>query len=497
MYMKKWLWAIALFAALFSAVYFMTRIKANDSQGIFLESVPGDTLCIKKMIVGGLFDTVQTLFKTDLGEGVVFRFLHPEFGNAFWSKEHLARKIIALYGLSHSSSAFDIVTGVADFHKQGKLQVNHELVQNSTSHPSGALSAVGLYSIQCGQFRDKVMNITRLIANLLKCDQISFRNISLGAHEVMEYWDTSLAKWVFLDPDVNTIMLLPKKNGLPVSFEEIVNEPSILLDTTSILIRKHAYDYSLDFARKRYYDFIVPLLPNAFFFTPAHFSDDRDIYYQIPSGAELSFEAVFEQVNLDITVLGDAFLAKCILAFEQNDSLGILSGQRRLAEASQLNLSLLQRTWAQNCVGFGDSLYFGKSDVAWWMKLRLPPGEYTCEDIHVPHLLRSLTPERPGVPYMVGGKTYIDKHFTQVYWPKGSNHLGNPPPLDPAKLQYNPCEISVPEALGSLTLTFYFNHKMFAFWEKDWQIVVLDGKLDIVQELKPCQHGRTTRVLAD
>lgn len=464
--MNKWIRGIALFALLFIGVYFFSRTIANDSRRIFLGDVPGDTLLIKKMNVEGLFDTALTLFKTDLGEDVVFRFLHPELGNAFWSKEHLARKIIDLYGLCRSSSAFDIVTGVADFHKQGTLQVNHELVQNSTSHPSGALSAVGLYSIQCGHFRDKVMNITRLVCHLLKCKQVSFRNISLGAHEVMEYWDISLGKWVFLDPDVNTAMLLPKKDGVPVSFEEIVKEPNILLDTTSILLRKHSHDYTLDVARKRYYNFIVPLLPNAVYFTPTHFSDDRDVYYHIPGDAELSFEAVFEQVNLDITILGNDFLAKCILAFEQGDSVGILAGQRRMAEVSQLDLSLLQKAWAQNCVGFGDSLYFGKSDVAWWMKLRLPPGEYTCEDIHVPHLLRSLTPERPGVPYMVGGKTYIDKHFTQVYWPTGSNLLGNPPPLDPATLQYNPCEISVPEPWAVSRLPFISTIKCLPFGKK-------------------------------
>lgn len=447
-------------------------------------------------------DTIRVVLSTQ--DGVDFRIIHPEYGNAFWSQENLVGHIIERYDLSQTSSDFEIVSSVGDFYKRHGLHHNSGLIENTTMNASRPLSVVDLHSIQCGMYANKTASVVNLVVGALARDTIGFEDISLDGHQIMQYWDDDLGKKVFLDPDPGTAVFVPRNNGNLVSFDEIVNNPEILLDTTGS-VWDGKFTFPLD-PRVDYYNFMEPIIGTVEYYPSEFLSSDREILYRLPSGTELIFEQVTQFIYINITNIDTALLQECAPSGKTDasdtekyqviknilETFPVNTPSIELDSACLTELlnhvqnefdntisdSLIVQALEHQRVQVSDTSYIAfDEEGSWHFSVTLPSGYYDEGTILLPHLLRSIEPSVTGIPFVVNGMTYSDSAFFRMYWPSGTSELGNPPEIDPATVQHG-LLADIPQEIDSVTFTFYFNHKLFEFWKQSWEIFVESGSMN-------------------
>lgn len=441
-----------------------------------------DTLVIHQTAPLLFMDTVSVSI-TGNDDVTEFRIFHPTYGDAFWSSGHLAQYIVDSQNLTSSSSQFEIVSSIAAFYKKENFHVNSELIQNTTNHPGGPLTIVDHWSQQCGNYADKVANTCNEITSLLGIPSIVFRRVSLSAHQIMEYRDTVLHKWIYMDPDPGTSVFVPRDNGNLVSFADMQVSPNIILDpTTSVWWTMAANDSA---SRQQYYNFVQPILGTVNYYTPNIMTDDRDILYRIPENAVMQFTMINNKLSVPIDSLyGDniVIINDCATAFSTNDTAGISDCIQNMANLSGLSTSVILQAIinGNTFLSHGEEI-IGPKDSERFCSVTLQPGNYTIANLWLPNLLRSIEPTHEGVAFSVNGTIYTDSTFFQMYWPAGTAYLGNPQYINPSTIQYGVTDVSIPDSVGPITLTLYFNHRLFEFWEQDWKIIVLDGELETSQ----------------
>ncbi len=412
-------------------------------------------------------------------ENSEFRLLHPQFKKAFWNEEELIGEIIETFGLSNQSSQNEIIEAAAGFHKKLGIQRNHNVVQNTKHDPSLALSAIDFHSIQCGMYVRKAANITKLLTEHLRSDKIALREVSLKGHQAAEYWSDDLQKWIYIDPDAGTTVFVPRSKGRPVSFEEVRMNPEILLDTTGSTWHKDYETRNDSLSRKIYYDFLTSMLDSVVYWpVKSYFEDGRDIFYRLPINARMTFEVVIKRLYLNASAISPSLNSKCIAAAQQVNDKTVMQCLNELALESGLDAELLLSFMQNGKITLDDSLHFERGYYSdWYISIILPSGDYRKKDFFIPNLLRSIEPSKSGIPFQVNGTTYSDSVFFQMYWPRSPE---NPPSIDVETIQYG-ATCSIPPSIDSVTFTFYFNHRLFEFWKRDWDIIVSQGNLEVMQ----------------
>jgi len=426
-----------------------------------------------------LFDTLQLTLSSETG--AEFRFVHPEFGNAFWSQEHLVEAIIDRYELDQSSSDFAIVSSVGDFYKRHRLHDNYGLIGGPSDNPSQPLSEVDLYSIQCGNYAQKTVSVVNLIVDRLDIDTIGSRSVSLDGHQIMEYWDDDHGKFVYLDSDPGTSVFVPRDNGELVSFDEIVVNPEILFDTSGSVWISEIDQINEPSPRDDYYDFMEPIIGTVTYYPFNYLETNRDMLYKLPAGVHLVFDQVLNSTYINVTNMDSTTMALCTEDLIQEEigpeclEIIIEHLQNELGVTAQMALDIFNDSLVK--IKTSDTTYATVELLdTWYFSVTLPSGYYDETNILLPNLMRSITPSVSGIPFTVNGTSYTEDYHPQMYWPAGTSEEGNPPEIDPPTIQSGlVCEI--PPEIDSVTFTFYFNYKMFEFWKESWDIVIEGGDL--------------------
>lgn len=419
-------------------------------------------------------DTARVEFITE--QTTSFRFIHPQYNDAFWSQQKLAQKIIELYSLTPSSTEFEIVYAAADFHKTRGLHVNNEILQATNIEQPNALSVVDHYSMQCGHFADKVKNVTDAITSELSVPAIQMRRVSLAAHQVLEYYDNALSKWVFMDPDPGNPVFIPMDNGNLVSFSEIQSNPSILLDTTTTVF--HTLLSSDAFSRNFYYNFMSPMLSTVTYNSITTIQDSRDMIYTVPASSSIKFELINNKIylNTDAAYAQDSMiLQNLFMAFYLNDMDLVYHYFNQISQICGYDTS-----YAMTCypnwnmfINNGSPTDLKHKDSEDFFTVTIPAGFFDSTEISIPNLIKSIRPANAGYAYQVNGVTYTDTTNFNLYTNPATPNIG----VDPSQINYGIRSLNVPSEVESLTISFYFNPELFQFWEQQWNILIEQGEL--------------------
>ncbi|MCB9809220.1 T9SS type A sorting domain-containing protein [Candidatus Nomurabacteria bacterium] len=434
--------------------------------------VPLPTYENKKNYMDSLYISLQSQ-----SDSLEFRIIHPVYDSAFWNEEYVQKFTQEFFHLDQNSTAFEIVSSEAWFIKSNGLQINSGLIQGTTDDPSRGLGDTEYRSTQCGNYRRKLFTRAQKQNIALGNDSLVFREVSLDGHQIMEYWDATLQKWVFIDPDPGTTVFIPRKNGQLVSFAEIQNDPTILLDTTSLVYFRSRYN-TPTLACERYYDFMVAIINTVTYWPPKYISDSRrDILYRIPPGSSLHMGVRLQDIFLNTNDIGsNEEIDSCQQLFLQGDTVGFMgclpgvttllniSPEEFLVALSDENVHTTSETTAPTRIGF--------DQAGWYITLTLPPGSYNKHDVQIDHPVRSLHVNES--PLFYDDSLYTTTTYNRIYWPSGTSDLGNPPPIDPRTIHYG---IDTIYSADSIMIDFYVNHKFWAFWEDIYQLYVTKGTI--------------------
>lgn len=408
----------------FYTLYLSTLVFVIFFQNLNAQNSEYKVLRTEVVETGDFGDKVRRTL-TASQEGSEFRFIHPVIGNATWHLDSLLNFIISEHKLDKQSLDFDIVFAAADFIKRkgieshigdiewflpsfnNDLESQNEFNISTIKHP---LSFHSVPSKTCGEFNHQLHNLVSLIVKKIETPRIRIRGVALPGHETNEYWDKQLKKWVYLDVDPMSEVFIPRKNGQLVSVKELVNDNSILEDTSSFFHKVHfgqndslSMLYSTENTR-RYLSsmediYFYPFKPiNKIYYL-------NDIFYRLPPNQELIWDYFIKTLFLEGYMLsnncaGSLFIK--LMDFFSNDKLmknldstqiinHALNITGKIAQCYDIDSLIISQTILQERLNFCDSTFFGVDIFKeHTFHIVLSPGEYSTESIYIPNLIKKV-----------------------------------------------------------------------------------------------------------
>lgn len=381
---------------------------------------------------------------TALENGAEFRFIHPNVGNALWHIDSLILYIVNKNKLTRNSSDFEVVFAAADFIKRSGIESHINDIEwflptknydeqsqnilniNTLKHP---LSFTSIPSKICGEFNHQLHNLVELITKKIAKTRIHVRGVSLIGHQTNEYWDRQFKKWVYVDADPQSEVFIPRKMREPVSIEEIINDKSILQDTTSFFHEKlygqidslsifHAISET-----QKYINSINDV--NFYTFKRLNINTyPNNIYYKLLPNQELFWDYSISSLFLEKFMFSNDCSKNLFLElkdFFENDTLienldsamiinHALKITGQIARCYKKDSIITSLTILRERLTFSDSTHYGKNIYKeHTFTTTLPPGKYTTNDIFIPNIIKDIK----GGPIVFENKVKLKDGF---YW---------------------------------------------------------------------------------
>lgn len=374
------------------AVFFFGFIQVNAQVDYQRVSIP----TLNSGVYG---DTLSRVIKAG-EEGACIRFIHSEFGTTAWNQDSLVKRLISIYGLNKSSTHLDLALAVGDFVKQSGM-FKHVTAYGSSFHnyadmgeckSSGFEELNNLVGLPSGICSDFSLNYSRLL-NFISSKfgkEIRTRIVYLEGHVVVEFFNRDAHKWIYIDTDPKTTLLIVKNGEILCSSRELWNRSSLFLENIDFVRNyESSFDSLLDYNNLSELSYIFKNSSRIVYHKGKEETVYFDYYYQLSPGQELIWTYTVDGLYLD--------KSRCSFELETLVSNGI-SGYNRKFDHSLFHYAICQNlpfvkifdSWRKGSFMFAEANCFGKSEKrlnVFSSKIYTPHDSF---NVYIPHLIKEV-----------------------------------------------------------------------------------------------------------
>ena len=454
---------------------------------------------------GILHSPIDAVTEITALENTTMRLLHRDYGDALWSENSIIEYIINEYGLSASSSDYEIVRATSLFNKDYRLQDNGREPGEVWQINTTLWSYWSFYSTHCGEHRNRTATMIQGITDYLSVSPIHCEYISLEGHQVLQYFDKEYQKWIFVDPDPgNGILFISDGQNHFASIGEIFANPELILNSETVVAPLSNTSHAYEDERINYYENMIEIFSEGPIETGEinYIFDSREIYFNVPSGVKLEIPHTDNKkmMILRLEGLDTSIILSGIEAMENGDEVGWWNFVEIAANHNNIDYNdLVSYFYSYDVhVTIDFNLMDDDSDIKElyynfegddYITIIVPPGEYN-ESMYIPLALRSIEPSNPNISYIWNNTEYTDSVYIPMYLPTLSVDTS----LTTTSDMIQECtQLSIPESLGPLKLTFYFNRKLFNGFDGEQKLIVESGSVNINNLIKGYSEDSTNQ----
>ena len=470
-----------------------------------------DTLAIEKSSYVDNINNISMRIQNsdEYSEYSDFSIIHPRYGNGLLSWDNIAQYIINEYELTSQSSDLEIVLACASFNKTNDLQINSSVTGIFDQRNSPLWAYWSFYSTQCGEHRTRTCNTIMRVCGFLNRDTPLLRTVSWEGHQTMEWFDSVYEKWLHIDPDPGTMILLcTDGNGGYASAEEMISNFELILDSNTILAQEMIHDgdterdygFYLDREYESWINFIEDHNVSSLnYWPPDTITDDREIYFRVHDNSIIEFTPPLKKrFHLDISMFNIEYVINCFNFPGENEEEQLENFNICIDTLALENNVTSDSLWAMldsdsvvvDVNKDGLLKIYGNDNE--FITVYLEPGSYNPDNFRIPLAMRSAKSIVDGGMFTINDQLHVDTFFVQAYIPSGSTET-----LETATEQIHESGyIYIPEASGGLVLTFYFNYRMFNFLEFDHSLI-LGGDIKVTETVSLYETNQDTTDISE
>lgn len=336
--------------------------------------------------------------------GATFRFVDPSLGKALWHSDSLLNFLIVHYDLDSSATAQAMAFSVGDFIKKGGLEDrivgfgSQAIIIDRDSTQINLYTNLDVaFNTPSAQSSDFSLHFCQLMKGLAARlgKEVKTSVLSINSHVVAEYYDKGLNKWVYVDVDPQSKIFIPTINKLPLSIEEWLVQPKLILQDEAYLAKPYENAIDSILVEDYYRNMVERLLEAKHFDRKECETGDIafDYYIRLAPEQSLSWSYTVDALRINANVCDDMFL-KAYETVPSRDSALIVDAFIAYSQCLKQDSMYVVPRILGGVPLFGDSTYFGKNNLREnTFKTSLPKGVYDANQVFIPHFIKKLSGE--------------------------------------------------------------------------------------------------------